>query len=89
MMRRRVEPAPLAFSEQCAGETRRTIVFKKMVGGTGIEPVAPTMSRSSKNAQINIFQILKRAYEDRRVRTKMEQNRIYRQVSAKSVVANA
>jgi hypothetical protein len=55
-----------------------------MVGGTGIEPVAPTMSRSSHNAQTNIFQILTRTYGDRQVRTKTEQNGIYRQVSAKS-----
>ena len=54
-----------------------------MMGGTGFEPVAPAMSRPSHNAQINIFQRLTRAYEDRLVRTKTEQNGIYRQVSAR------
>jgi hypothetical protein len=49
--------------------------------------VTPTMSRSSHNKRINTFQILTRTYEDRQVRTKTEQNGIYRQVSAKSVVA--
>ena len=53
------------------------------MGGTGFEPVAPTMSRSSRNAQSDILQILTRTYEDRQVRTKTEQNGIYRQVSAK------
>jgi hypothetical protein len=58
-------------------------LLDKMVGGTGFEPVAPTMSRSRHNAQINIFQILIRTFGDRQVRTKMEQNGICRQVSAK------
>jgi len=53
------------------------------VGGTGIEPVAPTMSRSSCNVQIDVFQILRGTCEDRQVHMKTEQNGIYRQVSAK------
>jgi hypothetical protein len=55
------------------------------VGGTGFEPVAPTMSRSNRDAQIDIFQILRRTFENRQVRTKTEQNGICRQVSAKSM----
>ena len=58
-------------------------VLVKMVGSTGFEPVAPTMSMSSRNAQIDIFHKLARTYENRQVRTKTEQNGIYRQVSAK------
>ena len=54
------------------------------MGGTGFESVAPTMSRSSHNAQINKFQLLTRTFKHRQVRTKTEQNNIYRQVSAKS-----
>lgn len=56
---------------------------KKNGGRYRVRTCAPTMSRSNRDAQIDIFQILMRTFADRQVRTKTEQSAIYRQVSVK------